>query len=118
MISCQHLIPNLTSLACFGHITHVRHMNQTKRSHWTLSVMQRALQLRKRTLTIGGLCSGLARLWRNLPTKIHLRPMNWFYSGSNMKSVMELDKLVNEVILADDFDKAHLNGFNAARELK
>jgi Plavaka transposase len=46
------------------------------------------------------------------------RLMSWFYNGSNMKSVTELDKLVNDVILADDFDKAHLKGFNAARELK
>jgi Plavaka transposase len=46
------------------------------------------------------------------------RLMNWFYSGSNMKSVTELDKLVNDVILADDFDKADLKGFSAARELK
>jgi len=46
------------------------------------------------------------------------RLMNWFYDGSNMMSVAQLDKLVNEVILADDFDKADLKGFNAARELK
>jgi hypothetical protein len=46
------------------------------------------------------------------------RLMTWFYDGSNMKSVAELDKLVNDVILADDFDKAHLKGFNGARELK
>jgi hypothetical protein len=44
--------------------------------------------------------------------------MNWFYSSSNVKSVTELNELVNEVMLADDFDKAHLNGFNATRELK
>jgi hypothetical protein len=46
------------------------------------------------------------------------RLMNWFYSGSNMKSVAELDKLVNDVILADDFDRAHLKEFSAMRELK
>jgi hypothetical protein len=46
------------------------------------------------------------------------RLMSWFYGGSNVKSITELDKLVNDVILADDFDKAHLKGFNAARELK
>ena len=45
------------------------------------------------------------------------RLMNWFYGSSNMKSVTELDKLVNDVILADDFDKAHLEGFNAKREM-
>jgi hypothetical protein len=39
------------------------------------------------------------------------RLVSWFY-GSNTKSVTELDKLVNDVILPDDFDKAHLKGFN------
>jgi len=28
-----------------------------------------------------------------------------------MKSLAELDRLVNEVVLADDFDKADLQGF-------
>lgn len=46
------------------------------------------------------------------------RLMNWFYSGSNTKSVTDLDRLVNDVILTEDFDKGHLEGFNAARELK
>jgi Plavaka transposase len=46
------------------------------------------------------------------------RLMSWFYCGSNLKSVTELDKLVNDVILVDDFDKVHLKGFNATRELK
>ena len=44
--------------------------------------------------------------------------MSWFYGGLNMKTVTELDKLVNDIILNEDFDKAHLKGFNAARELK
>jgi hypothetical protein len=46
------------------------------------------------------------------------RLMSWVYGGSNMKSVTELDKLVNDVILADDFDRVHLKGFSAAWELK
>lgn len=46
------------------------------------------------------------------------RLMSWFYGGSNMKSVTELDRLVNDVILAEDFDRDHLKGFNGARELK
>lgn len=45
------------------------------------------------------------------------RLMNWFYGGSNMKSLAELDLLVKEVLLADDFDKKHLEGFSTAREL-
>jgi hypothetical protein len=44
------------------------------------------------------------------------RLMKWFYSGSNLKSLGELDRLVNEVILADDFDKSDFSGFRAARE--
>jgi hypothetical protein len=42
--------------------------------------------------------------------------MSWFYSGSVMKSLAELDCLVNEVILADDFDKADLKEFGALKE--
>jgi hypothetical protein len=49
-------------------------------------------------------------------TVFHL--MSWFYGGSNMKSVTELDKLVHDVILNEDFDQAHLKGFTATRELK
>ncbi|KAF9455696.1 hypothetical protein BDZ94DRAFT_1277580, partial [Collybia nuda] len=45
------------------------------------------------------------------------RLMNWFYNGSNMKSLAELDSLVQGVLLAEDFDKKHLEGFSAAREL-
>jgi hypothetical protein len=44
------------------------------------------------------------------------RLMNWFYSGSQMKSLAELDRLVNEVILQEDFDTAHLVGFRAVAE--
>ena len=39
------------------------------------------------------------------------RLMKWFYSGSNLKSLGELDRLVNDLILADDFDKKDLSGF-------
>ena len=42
--------------------------------------------------------------------------MKWFYSGSNLKSLGELDCLINEVILADDFDKKDFSGFQAAHE--
>ncbi|PPQ75330.1 hypothetical protein CVT26_015183 [Gymnopilus dilepis] len=37
-------------------------------------------------------------------------------SGSNMKSVGELERLVSNVLLAEDFDQEHLD-FNAEREL-
>lgn len=46
------------------------------------------------------------------------RLMSWFYSGSNMKTLAELDALVNDVILADDFKISDLKGFSAAREMK
>ncbi|TCD66065.1 hypothetical protein EIP91_001873 [Steccherinum ochraceum] len=44
------------------------------------------------------------------------RLMNWFYSGSSMKSLGELDRLVHDVLLADDFDASDLRNFSAARE--
>ncbi|KAG2737021.1 hypothetical protein P692DRAFT_20762691, partial [Suillus brevipes Sb2] len=44
------------------------------------------------------------------------RLMRWFYSGSTTKSLAELDRLVNEVILAEDFDRAHLQEFRALKE--
>jgi hypothetical protein len=44
------------------------------------------------------------------------RLMSWFYSGSTMKSWAELDRLVNEVILADDFNTADLKEFRASKE--
>jgi hypothetical protein len=44
------------------------------------------------------------------------RLMSWFYSGSNLKSLGELDRLVNEVILADDFQQKDFVGFSASRE--
>lgn len=46
------------------------------------------------------------------------RLMHWFYSGSNLKSVGELNRLVNDVLKADDFDLGDLADFNADRELK
>ncbi|PSS31923.1 hypothetical protein PHLCEN_2v2304 [Hermanssonia centrifuga] len=44
------------------------------------------------------------------------RLMSWFYSGSSMKSLGELDRLVQEVILQEDFNREDLNGFSASRE--
>jgi hypothetical protein len=42
--------------------------------------------------------------------------MKWFYSGSNLKSLGELDHLISEVILAKNFDKKDFSGFWAAQE--
>ncbi|KAJ7670433.1 hypothetical protein B0H17DRAFT_1209302 [Mycena rosella] len=41
------------------------------------------------------------------------RLMTWFHLGSNLKSIADLD-----VILQDDFDRMHPEGFSAARENK
>lgn len=44
------------------------------------------------------------------------RLMSWFYSGSGKKSLSDLDNLVHEVILQDDFKKEDLEGFRASTE--
>jgi len=46
------------------------------------------------------------------------RLMDWFYGGSNMKSIAELDALVHDVLLADGFDLEHLRDFSATLEMK
>lgn len=46
------------------------------------------------------------------------RLMHWFYTGSSMKSLSELDHLVSEVILAEDFNHEDLRGFSAAHKAK
>jgi hypothetical protein len=42
--------------------------------------------------------------------------MTWFYGGSNLKSLGEFNRLVNEVILADDFQQKDFVGFSASCE--
>jgi hypothetical protein len=44
--------------------------------------------------------------------------MCWFHSGSNMKSLAELDRLVDEVIMVKEFDRTDLQGFRAAKEVE
>ena len=44
--------------------------------------------------------------------------MNWFYSGSNMKSIAELQSLVNNVLLANDYNPEHLKNFSARSEIR
>ncbi|KAK6985044.1 GLOBIN domain-containing protein [Favolaschia claudopus] len=46
------------------------------------------------------------------------RLMAWFHLGSNTKSIADLDALVHDVMLAEDYDPAHLQDFSAARENK
>ena len=43
------------------------------------------------------------------------RLMTWFYKSS-MKTLTNLDSLVSEVLLADDYDQDDLKGFSALRE--
>ncbi|KAF9539268.1 hypothetical protein CPC08DRAFT_651222 [Agrocybe pediades] len=43
--------------------------------------------------------------------------MKWFYSTSSTKSIGDLDRLVNDVILAEDFNREHLTNFSARWEL-
>ena len=44
--------------------------------------------------------------------------MSWYYNGSNTKSISDLNKLVNDILLAEDFDQEHLKGFEAGKEYK
>ena len=44
--------------------------------------------------------------------------MNWFYNGSNNKSLTDLDNLVSNIILADDFKKEDLISFCAKCEVE
>jgi len=46
------------------------------------------------------------------------RLMSWFYNSSSTKSLGDLDRLVNDVILADDFNRDELQEFSAAHEVK
>ncbi|KIK82550.1 hypothetical protein PAXRUDRAFT_35549 [Paxillus rubicundulus Ve08.2h10] len=49
-------------------------------------------------------------------TTFHL--MNWFYNSSSPKSLGDLDWLVNNVILANDFDQDDLHTFSVVHEAK
>ncbi|KAJ3526650.1 hypothetical protein NM688_g8235 [Phlebia brevispora] len=42
--------------------------------------------------------------------------MSWFYSGSSAKSLLELDRLIYEVLFKEDFNIPDLHGFSAIRE--
>lgn len=46
------------------------------------------------------------------------RLISWFYNGTNVKSLADLDRLVHDVILAPDFDRAGLEGFRAVKEVE
>ena len=44
--------------------------------------------------------------------------MHWYHGTSSLKSFGELNRLVKDVILADDFKVEDLNGFSAEREAR
>lgn len=44
--------------------------------------------------------------------------ISWYYNGSNMKSINDLNMLVNNILIAEDFDQEHLKQFEAAKEYK
>ncbi|KAJ7758811.1 hypothetical protein DFH07DRAFT_741480 [Mycena maculata] len=46
------------------------------------------------------------------------RLMTWFHLGSTLKSIAELDSLVEDVLLKEDFNPADLRNFSTARENK
>ncbi|KAI6169922.1 hypothetical protein EDD17DRAFT_1683582 [Pisolithus thermaeus] len=46
------------------------------------------------------------------------RLMGWFYNGSTQKSLDDLNHLVHDVILAEDFDCKDLHNFSAHRETR
>jgi len=58
----------------------------------------------------------VAKSFAPFPNVSTFHLMSWFYSSSNTKSHAELDRLVNQVILAPDFLPADLVGFRAAKE--
>ena len=59
--------------------------------------------------------SGLVNLF--LSTTIALI-VQWFYSGTGQKSIADVQRLIDEVILHEDFNADELQGVNLARELK
>ena len=46
------------------------------------------------------------------------RLMSWFYNNATQKSLDDLNHLIHDVILADNFDSNDLHQFNARRETK
>lgn len=46
------------------------------------------------------------------------RLLKWFYNDKQGKSIADLDTLVNEVLLPEDFSQDHLEGFSTQKVLK
>ncbi|KAG2046786.1 hypothetical protein BDR06DRAFT_898570 [Suillus hirtellus] len=43
--------------------------------------------------------------------------MFWMHSSSNKKSKVEVTRLIQEVMMADDFDRKDLDGFSVKKSL-
>lgn len=52
------------------------------------------------------------------PNTTVYRLMSWMNSGSHQKSEAEVQRLVKDVLQADDFDIKHLEGFSVKRSLR
>jgi hypothetical protein len=52
------------------------------------------------------------------PNASIFRLISWMHTGSVTKTIGEVDRLVDEVILAEDFQRIDLVGFRATKELK
>ena len=59
--------------------------------------------------------SGLVNLFLNTTVALLVQ---WFYSRTNQKSTANVQRLIDEVILHEDFSTDDLQGVNLARELK
>jgi hypothetical protein len=46
------------------------------------------------------------------------RLIHFWFGGPPMKTVAELDRLVNDILLQEDFSQYHLQGFRSTRELQ
>ncbi|OSC98561.1 hypothetical protein PYCCODRAFT_1454293 [Trametes coccinea BRFM310] len=67
--------------------------------------------------TLRAISAGVSDFFTPFLNASVFRLMRWYYSGSAVKSVGELDRLVNDVICAPDFDPQHFTGFRAQKEL-
>jgi hypothetical protein len=69
---------------------------------------------------LGKLASGLgqklATTWGPFANATIFRLMSWAFSGSALKSLGEIDRLVDEVLLQPDFDASDLTSFRTTRE--
>ena len=62
--------------------------------------------------------SNVANSKQHFDNQSIFRLMSWHYNASNTKSFDDLNALVHNVLLADDFKTEDLIGFNAAKEAK